>query len=117
MNKRKFSKLLNKKAEYTATKLDTPYPHEGGRILLKDVRYKGKLYADHIWVTNTDALERFEHGSEIGFTGTGYMYTDKFSIRKQGLKHCHDYHKLLDNYTKAEATENLKQMYKRKDKG
>ena len=117
MTKRKFSKLLNKKAEYTAIKSESKYEHEGGRLLLKDVKYKGKLYADHIWVSNIDTLDRIEPDTEIGFTGTATMYTDKFGIRKQGLKQCHSYHILHDNYSNSEATENLKQMYKRYDKG
>ena len=114
MTKRKFSKLLNKKAEYTAVKAAKTEEHEGGRRLLTDIRYKGKLYADHIWVRNTEDLNRFDVGVTVGFTATGRMYTDSYGVRKQGLAKCHRYHAISDTYDRGSSENNYTQMAKRK---
>ena len=115
MTKRKFSKLLNKETTYTATK--DRFDKVIGRILLKDIKYNGKVYADHVWVREESVLNRIIKETKISFKGTAYMYNDKFGIRKQGLKHCHDYTKLNEDYTQEDSKENLKQMRKRKDQG
>ncbi|MCD6435638.1 MAG: hypothetical protein J7L15_04555 [Clostridiales bacterium] len=114
MTKRKFSKLLNKEVTYTAIKTQKSAPKaENPRVLLTDIKHKGKLYADHAWVIDIDTLNRIPIGSEIEFKATAYMYNDKFDVRKQGLKWCHHYYKLHEEYHKDKATEDLNQMRKR----
>ena len=112
--KRKFSKLLGKKVEYVGVKTEPAEEHEGGRVLLTNVRHKGKLYADHAWIGNTDALDRFEFGEKIGFTGVAIMYTDSNGERKQGLYRCHNFHTIHDTYDKGTARRDLDQTFKRK---
>jgi len=117
MSKRKFSKLLNKEVIYTAIKLkEANQTAENPRVLLKNIKHKGKLYADHAWVIATETLDRIDEGSEIEFKATAYMYNDKFNIRKQGIKWCHHYYKLHEEYHKDKATEDLNQMRKRIDR-
>ena len=115
MTKRKFSKLLGKQAVYTATRQE--YDNYKDRILLKDVKHKGKLYSDHIWTKVEPALERIDIGQDVCFNATGYMYNDKFGTRKQGLNRCHDYHIFHKEYTQEDSGENLKHMRRRIDKG
>jgi hypothetical protein len=117
MTKRKFSKLLNKEVQYTAIKGEVTKNKEKNRIILKDVRYKNKVYADHVWVFITEALDKIPIGTRIAFTGTAYMYNDKFNTRKQGLKDCHGYHEYHEDYNDQIATKNLKHMYRRISKG
>ena len=116
MTKRKFSKLMGKRAEYTAVKKKPGTEHEGRRTLFSDVRYRGKLYADHIWVKTTETVDRFEFGTKIGFFGIGYMYTDSHGVRKEGLTKCHQFHTLYDTYDKGSSRDNYSQMSKRKAK-
>ena len=117
MTKRKFSKLLGKEAEYTAVKTKPKYEGEKsefGAVLLTDIRYKGKLYADHSWINIGDALDRFEFGDKIGFTATASMYTDGHGVRKQGIHKCHKFHATHDTYDKDEAKKNILQTFKRR---
>ncbi len=114
MTKRKFSKLLNKEVTYTAIKKQNANSKaENPRVLLTDIRHNGKLYADHAWVIGIETLNRISLNSEIEFKGTAYMYNDKYDVRKQGLKWCHHYYKLHEEYHKDKAIEDLNQMRKR----
>ena len=57
MTKRKFSKLLNKEAIYTATlkhKAEDPIQ----RIMIQDVKHKDKLYADHTWIPTSISTDK-----------------------------------------------------------
>ena len=102
-NKRKFSKLLNKEVEYTAIRKQIS--NNGSRILLTDVKHKGKLYADHAWVVKASTLEDIDAETNIIFNATAYMYNDKFNVRKQGLKNCNSYHKINKDYNDQRAIE------------
>ena len=116
MTKRKFSKLLGKKAEYTGVKTEPEVEHEGGRTLFLDIKHKGKLYSDHIWVKTTEKINRFEFDTEVGFKAIGYMYTDNHGVRKQGLTRCHEFRTMSDTEGRRSSKNNYNQMAKRKTK-
>ncbi len=117
MTKRKFSKLMNKEVEYTAIK--TSYSKEYDKVLLKDIKYNGKLYADHAWINSHHALEKIEFKSKMKFLATGTMYNDKFNQRKQGLTKCrqfetvdHTYEKDIKQNQERKLQTNIRKGYK-----
>jgi len=114
MTKRKFSKLLNKEAKYTAIKKHISKNKEQNRILLLDVKYKNKLYADHVWILRSEILDKIPEDTEIEFIATAYMYNDKYGVRKQGLDKCRSFRTKSDHYNDDIALENLKYMKRRK---
>ncbi len=114
MNKRKFSKLLNKEVEYTATKADGTI--KGNRVLLRNVKYEGKLYSDHVWVYPNEILTLFDVDTDVLFKATAYMYNDNFNTRKQGLRACNSYQKINHDYNNNILKENSNALQKKKRK-
>jgi hypothetical protein len=93
-SRKKFSRLLGKELEYSATFCcvnDT-------RVVVKDVHQDGKYITDHVCISNCYALNKFKDGDKISFTGTASTYTDSKGVRKHGLQKCHDYRKSNDSY-------------------
>lgn len=87
-SRKKLTKLLGKKLEYTATF----HRYEGSKALLTGVKHKGKEYSDHVWVGYCYALQGFKTKTKIGFRATAETYKDKRGMRKHGLSRCHNYH-------------------------
>ncbi len=89
MNRARLRKLVGKEVDFTATlgkKNDS-----GNNVIITDVKYKGKFYADHLWISSYTSLSRMEIGTEISFTARVYTYTDSFGVRKNGVRSCHNF--------------------------
>ncbi len=117
MTKRKLSKLLNKETEFTAILKHTSDLESGWRVMLQDVRHKGKIYSDHSWVRRTPITEKIPYDTEISFTATPYMYNDKHGVRKQGLKHCKYFQIVNKDYDNQKAIELHNKLNLEKRKG
>ena len=83
---------MGKSVEYSATK-GNESNNTGRSVCLVNVKYRGKAIADHIWVNNTEALQRFKYGDDLHFFATAKTYKDNKENRKLGLRHCHKYHR------------------------
>ncbi len=117
MTKRKFSKLLNKEARYTAILKQVSEKGIGSRIMIKNVQHKGKEYADHSWIIHSLATRKIPYNSKISFDATAYMYNDKFNVRKQGLKHCKNFEIINDDYIEQQDKETHDNFHYKKRKG
>ena len=117
MTKRKFSKLLNKEAIYTAILKHVADKGEGTRVMISDVKHKNKLYADHAWISRSISTDKIPYNTEISFTGTAYMYNDKFDVRKQGLKSCKNFEIINHDYHDQQDREHHDAIFYKKRKG
>lgn len=116
MNKRKLAKFLNKEIIYTAT-LKVNNKKKYPRSLLVDIKHHGKLYSEHCWISHNISLEKLSVDTKVRFTGTAFMYNDKFNVRKQGLKWCKDFEIMTDEFLGQMKKENIDAHYARKRKG
>ncbi len=91
--RKKLGKILGKEVLYTATV--SGVGRSGEYVSLQDVKYKGKLFADHIWTNNTVHIEKIEFGTRVGFLGTAVSYVSS-GIRKYGIRQIHSYRILND---------------------
>jgi len=89
LNRKKLQKLLGKDVEWTATMYR--YGENMNNVMLVDVKHKGKLMTDHVWISNYDSIKQFELGTELRFNAVAVTYKDSKGRRKHGLKRCHSF--------------------------
>ena len=87
LTRKKLLKLMGKELEYTGTL----YRFDGSGAVLINVKYKGKLVTDHVWVSATTKLQSFKEHDRLVFTATAITYTDSKGVRKHGLEKCFSY--------------------------
>ena len=109
MTKRKLNKLLNRCKVYVAT-IDVV---RDNNMCIVDVRHKGKLVADHLWIRKGKFAEKLTAGISISFEGIAHTYKDKKGIRKLGLSSCHNFIEMVDKY--MEQMEFEKENFKRRN--
>ena len=96
MNRKRLTKLLGKRLEYTA--ILGEYCENKERIIIKDIKHKSKKYADHCWIKKSSSMKNINIGDQLHFQAEAYMYNDKFNVRKEGLKFCKNFQKLSDDF-------------------
>ena len=110
MSRKKLLKLIGKELEYTAT-FDKVCAF-GTNVVLEDVKYKGKLLTDHVWVKKSESMDKYKHGDVLRFKATAHTYTDKVGERKNGLGRCHHFMMVNDSYD--DCSRNYDERNKRK---
>ena len=107
--RKRLIKLLNKELRYEGT-----YSHKAkhsNSVLIKNVKYKGKLVADHIWVARGLEITKAKKNDNFTFLATAQTYRDSKNIRKYGLERCYRFH--YNEEKTSEVKKDNEQKFKR----
>lgn len=108
----KLKNLIGKEKTFTAI---LAWRDNGTRILLKNVKHKGKEYTDHINTFSNCGIEKWKlNGQEVSFTATAFTYTDSKNIRKYGLNNIKHLEALEFSDILHECQTNQKNKWRRK---